>query len=394
MNTQSTPTQRHYDLDWLRVIAILTIFFYHSTRFFNLGDWHVKNLLRYNSVEIVQGFAESWMMPLIFVISGASIYFAMNKGGAGRYVKDKLLRLGVPLLVGAFTHASLQVYLEKLTHGQFFGSYFEFLPHYFDGIYLDIGSQGNFAFAGLHLWYLLVLLVYALAFYPLFRWLKGGGRKVLGLLGDLLSLPGVIYLLAVPTALFLDFAEQSPGGDVSPGGWPLLAYIPFLLGGFVIFSHQRLQARLQQMSWVSLALILVFSGIYFYLRILPEYAGTYDDLNGPLFAFMSWSMILTAIGFAARYLTFTNPTLKYANEAVLPFYILHQTVLLVIGYFVVQWHIPAFAKWLIIASLSFATIMVLYELLVRRINILRFLFGMKVLPKAPAAQHMMEPYRL
>jgi glucan biosynthesis protein C len=391
MTTQLTAAQRRYDLDWLRVFAILTIFLYHSSRFFNLGDWHVKNPVLYRSVEIVQGFAESWMMPLIFLISGASIYFAMGKAGAGRYVKDKLLRLGVPLLVGIFTHASLQVYLEKLTHGQFSGSYFKFLPHYFDGIYLDIGSQGNFAIAGMHLWYLLILLFYALAFYPLFRWLKGRGQKVLGRFSDFLSLPGVVYLLVVPTALFLDYVEQLPGGNTAPGGWPLLAYIPFLLGGFVIVSHQRLQARLQQMRWVSLVLGLVFSGIYFYLRTIPQYASLYDDLNGPLFCFMSWSLILAALGIAGRYLTFTNPFLKYANEAVLPFYIMHQTVLLIIGYFVVQWQVPDFAKWVIIASTSFAIIMVLYEFLVRRVNVLRFLFGMKTLSKSPATWPHLEP---
>jgi peptidoglycan/LPS O-acetylase OafA/YrhL len=391
MTTQLTSSRRRYDLDWLRVFAILTIFLYHSSRFFNLGDWHVKNPVLYRSVENILVFAESWMMPLIFVISGASIYFAMSKGGAGRYVKDKLLRLGVPLLVAIFTHASLQVYLEKLTHGQFSGSYFDFLPHYFDGIYLDIGSQGNFAIFGMHLWYLLVLLIYSVAFYPLFRWLKGHGQKVLGRFGDFLSLPGVIYLLIVPTALFLDYVEQLPGGDTTPGGWHLLAYIPFLLGGFVIVSHQRLQARLQQMRWVSLAIWIAFSLVYYYLRVDPQYASLYDDLNGPLFCFMSWSLILAALGIAGRYLTFTNPFLKYANEAVLPFYILHQTVLLIIGYFVVQWQVPDFTKWVIIASTSFAIIMILYEFMVRRINVLRFLFGMKTLSKSPVTQPHLEP---
>ncbi len=386
MKSKSISSPRRYDLDWLRVFAILTVFVYHSTRFFNLGDWHVKNPVLYRSLDIMQGFAESWMMPLIFFISGASIYLAMSKGGAGKYIKDKLLRLGVPLLVGIFTHASLQVYLEKLTHGTFSGSYFEFLPHYFDGIYLDIGSQGNLAVAGMHLWYLLVLLVYALAFYPLFRWLRGRGTTVLEKIGDFLSLPGVIYLLSIPTFLFLELTENMPGGDISPGGWPLLAYIPFLLGGFVIISHPRLQARLLQMRWVSLAIGLVFSGIYFYLRTPMQYAGLYDDLNGPLFCFMSWSLLLAALGIADRYLNFTNSSLRYANEAVLPFYILHQTVLLGIGYFVVQWQIPSFARWLIIASTSFAAIMLIYEFLIRRNHVLRFLFGMKVYPKKVPAE--------
>ncbi len=380
-------SQRRYDLDWLRVLAILTVFVYHSTRFFNLGDWHVKNPVVYRSVEILQGFAESWMMPVIFLISGASIFFAMGKGGSGKYFKDKLLRLGVPLLVGVFTHASLQVYLERRAHNQFFGSYFEFLPQYFNGIYLDVGSQGNFAFAGMHLWYLLVLLIYAMAFYPLFYWLKGHGRVMLSKFGDFLALPGVVYLLAVPTFLFLDYIESTPLGDIGPGGWPLPAYIPFLLAGFVIFSHQRLQARIQQLRWVSLAIGLAFSAMYLYLDIrstLPQYAGLLDDLNGPLYCLMSWGWILAFTGFACLHLNYTTPSLRYSNEAVLPFYILHQTVLLSVGYFVLQWQIPDLLKWLVIISISFAIIMGLYEYLVRRNNLLRILFGMKALAKPSA----------
>jgi hypothetical protein len=100
----------------------------------------------------------------------------------------------------------------------------------------------------------------------------------------------------------------------------------------------------------------------------------HDDL-------MAWFFNLTVFGFGMKHLTFSKPFLKYANEAVLPFYILHQTVLLCVGYFVVQWAIPSLLKWLIIVPLSFAIIMGLYEL-VRRNNILRFLFGMKLIKQA------------
>jgi peptidoglycan/LPS O-acetylase OafA/YrhL len=43
-------TQRRYDLDWLRVFAILAVFFYHSARFFDLGGWHIKNAVTYSWV--------------------------------------------------------------------------------------------------------------------------------------------------------------------------------------------------------------------------------------------------------------------------------------------------------------------------------------------------------
>jgi len=82
MNAKSNPIQRRYDLDWLRVLAILSVFVYHSTRFFNLGDWHVKNITTYVWVEVWNSFALLWLMPVIFVISGASLFYAMNKAAS------------------------------------------------------------------------------------------------------------------------------------------------------------------------------------------------------------------------------------------------------------------------------------------------------------------------
>jgi hypothetical protein len=92
-----------------------------------------------------------------------------------------------------------------------------------------------------------------------------------------------------------------------------------------------------------------------------------------------WFMILTFLGFARQYLSFSSPFLGYANRAVLPFYILHQPVLLCVGFFVVQWQIPDLLKYLAIAIPAFILLLGLYEFLVRRFNPLRLLFGMKVL---------------
>ena len=223
-------TVRVHYLDWLRVLAILTVFVYHSTRFFNLEDWHVKNPTQYPSVEVWNTFAGTWMMPLIFVISGASLFFAIGKGGFGKFVKDKVLRLLVPLLVGALTHASLQAYLYDITHGQFSGNYFQFLPQYY---HLD-----RIAWEGMHLWYLKYLFLFSIILYPLMRWLKGGGRSVLTNLDGLLARTGVVYILALPIMLLFLLPSEAPLMDTN-GGWPYLMYLFFLLWGFVIVSDDR-----------------------------------------------------------------------------------------------------------------------------------------------------------
>ena len=92
---------------------------------------------------------------------------------------------------------------------------------------------------------------------------------------------------------------------------------------------------------------------------------------------VSWCWVLGLLGTGARLLNFKKKFLDYASEAVLPFYILHQTVIVIIGYFVVQWNAGIGLKYLVIASSSFLAIVAIYELLIKRLPWLRFLFGMR-----------------
>ena len=179
-----TTSSRRYDLDWLRVFAILAVFAFHSGRFFDRMPWHVKSTSVYSGVEAWNMFMLSWLMPLIFVISGASLFHAVGKGTAVGFIRDKVLRLLVPFIVGMFTHVAYCVYLERISHNQFVGSFIAFYPHYFDGMY---GFGGNFAWMGLHLWYLQMLFVFTLVCFPLFRLLKGSCRSFLSRLGDSLA---------------------------------------------------------------------------------------------------------------------------------------------------------------------------------------------------------------
>ena len=377
---EKKASTRLYYLDWLRVLAILTVFVYHTTRLFNLEDWKVKIPTWYPGVEVWNRFATTWMLPLIFVISGASLFYAVGKGGAGKFIKDKALRLLVPGVVCDLTHASLQAYLYRLTHGEFSGSFFQYLPNYF----LD-----DFDWQGAHLWYLLALFLFSLILYPLMRWLKGRGQGVLTQVGDFLALPGAVYALALPTILLSLVCDPAKPVTELYGGWPLVIYLWFTLAGFVIASHDRLQASIQRLRWPSLPMALVLIGLGIWLvglRELPPFGTPRFEWGFGLRGLSSWCFIVAILGFGRKHLNFSTPFLSYANEAVLPFYILHQTVILSVGYFVVQWAIPDLLRWVIVLVVSFPIIMAVYEFLVRRYNVMRFLFGMKPLPKAPAAQ--------
>ena len=95
-------------------------------------------------------------------------------------------------------------------------------------------------------------------------------------------------------------------------------------------------------------------------------------------SFNSWFWLVTLLGFGSRFLNFNNGILKYAREAVLPFYILHQTVIVVIGFYIADWEARVAVKYLTLSTLSFIVIIAAYDLLIKRVKALRFLFGMKV----------------
>src|SRR3990170_4694321 len=241
--------QRRYDLDWLRVLAILAIFVFHCTRFFDTDDWSIKNATTYLPVQIWLEFATSWGMPLILLISGASAFLALEKLRPGKYVKGLFLRLFLPLMVGMFTHVALQVYLENLHKVKFSGSFFAFYKHYFDGMY---GFGGNFAWMGLHLWYLELLFIVSLICLPFFLLLTRTsiGRRVLQGMGDLLANPAAILLLALPAILLILNLDEETWGNQSMGGWSVVIYPLFFIAGFVILANQRLQKSIVRMRWM------------------------------------------------------------------------------------------------------------------------------------------------
>ncbi len=321
-------------------------------------------------------------MPLFFIISGASLFYAIAKSGRwSRFYVDKFMRLMIPVLVAAVTHSALQVYLERLSHGQFSGSFFSFLPEYFNGVYLAIGMPGNFAFHGMHLWYLLFLFLYSLICYHLFIWLKGNGRDMLNRIMSGFTIPGLMYVGFTLPLIMMKALIPGAVLETGNGGWGFVQYIWFLIAGFMIVSSDRLQQHIKNQRWTSLLLGVVLMTVYLYLLFSPPRvvfpALIADWIYALLNYFSAWSWLLAILGFGMRFLAFDRPLLRYANEAVLPFFILHQTVLLFVGYFVMSWEIHDALKWVIVFIGSFMIIILLYVLLVRKFELLRFLFGMK-----------------
>jgi len=385
--------QRRYDIDWLRVAAMLIIFFFHNARFFDFMDWHLKNLDRSMGFQAFVGFLSQWLMPIFFLLSGVGSWFALGSRNSGQYLLDRVKRLLVPYyLIGFFILIPPQYYWEQVTHGRFSGGFFQFIPHYFHfpfdpqfmGFYLGFRPLFLSYWSG-HLWFLHYLFILSLVSLPLLIYLKSeAGRNLIARLGGLSHRRGGIFLFAVPIAI-AQMALRAAFPQYL--GWADFAYwLIFFLIGYILPADERLTQAIKQNGWVSLVIGLLATELLFYLVFRrgyfdawerhPSYTAGYLGYQA-LRSVNTWCWIAFLLAMGTRFLNFNNKVLAYCNEAVLPFYILHQTMILVIGFFVIQWRLGIMLKYLIISTSSLVLIMAIYQLLIRRFEVIRFLFDMK-----------------
>ncbi|WP_421383480.1 acyltransferase family protein [Bacillus salacetis] len=355
---------RRYDLDWIKVLATMFVFLYHCSMFFNPFEWHVKN----NEVDSTAILTFSlligtWIMPIFFVISGVSSNYSLQKRSAGTYLKERFIRLGIPLLFGIVLLSPPQVYIERVSNGQFMGSFLDFVPQMYEGVYLEIGGSGNFAFVGLHLWYLLVLILFSVLTVFLFK----RTRAFMNMTWIHLLL---IHAAAIAAAVFAD--------TVQLGGWDLVVYLVLFLIGYYIFSSEQLLPLLKRTIWGNLSLggLALVSYTIWFVMDYPDKGSAEFILFQSLAVISTLNIILSFYYIANNYLSFTNGLLRYTSEASLPFYILHQPVIVMTGFFIkdLNWPIPVKAFFLVFVS--FAVISAVYHFVFRRFRLLRVLVGL------------------
>ncbi len=377
---------RRYDLDWLRIIVFGLLIFYHVGMFFVPWEWHIANNVEYEWLTWPMRALNRWRLPILFMISGMGTYYAFSKRSATQYRKERLLRLGIPLLVGMLLVVPPQIYIERLVNGQFTGSYGEFyLTQAFRG---GTYPTGNLSWH--HLWFLPYLLVYALVLAPVFAYLKQHPEAPFLQWVKRLIQPkfGLNYFALPLLGVGASLAPFFPVTHALVGDWyTLLRYLILFFYGFLFVALgddlwqavDRLKRPALYISLVSFAaemLIIIYGG-----KGTSAYIGA-----GILQLIFRWSVIIAIIGYAAKYLNKRSSAHHYLNEAVYPFYIFHQTITIILGYWVMGWEASFIVKFVLMSLGTLLGSWILFEI-TRRINIVRPLFGMKGTFNSHAQSH-------
>jgi glucans biosynthesis protein C len=372
-------SERRYDLDWLRVIAILLLLFFHSgMAFVAEWGWHLKNSETSSIFQEWMYFLSRWRMALLFFISGAGTWFVLHRATAGEYVVRRFQRLLIPLVFGIFVVVPPQIYMERLAQGVPFTSYWQFYPRVFD---FQPYPQGNTSWH--HLWFVAYLFLYSLLGLPIFLFFRSPrGRAVVEKIGNHLSAP-LIYAFGLPPALvYASLIVKFRGPQNLVDDWAMFTYyfIYFVLG-CLFTMDRRFSDLLEVRRQTTLRLGTLAYLTICYVRWNDREPAWGYNLPNLLFltlvSFNAWFWVLTLLGYGKRYLNRNSPLLSYANEAVYPFYIIHQTIIVIIVFYVVKTKDTILLKFLFTVAASFLLTMAIYHFVVRPVPILRLCFGLK-----------------
>jgi peptidoglycan/LPS O-acetylase OafA/YrhL len=366
---------RRWDIDWLRIVVVLMLVPYHTARIFDYEPFFIKNnqlteALTYWFVRVGDAFA----MELLFLLAGASTWFALRRRSGGRYTIERFQRLLIPFIFGLFVLAPPNAYFALRNHTNYQGSFIEFYPNFFQvspAGFLDF--TGGFTIA--HLWFILFLFIFSLLALPLFLYLKGkSGLRAIKFLAGFLSRSGAIFLLVIPLFLTEWLIDLTSNLILF-----IFFYFIFFIYGYILIADERFDEPIDRYKRVALILGPV---LYIVLGVLPDTIK--PDWFGLIYyrSIFPWLAIIAALGYAKKYLNappkrkLSAAFLMYFGEASYPFYLLHQTVLVAIGFYVVLWSTVIPVKYITIAFITYIATIFIYEFVVRRTNVTRFLFGM------------------
>jgi len=380
-------------LDWLRVLIVLTLIPYHTATMLIYGNspgW-INNSI---SSPVALAFCQilnQFQMPLLFTVAGAATWFSLGSRTGKQYFVERVRRLFVPIVFGMLVINVPIYYLSTMFHNQisqYNNSFFIWYQTYLRTMLFP--WQKNWS-PGI-LWFIWYLFIYSIVLLPLLLLLrKHVNNNVWMKIGEFFKKYGMLLLLAIIPILVQLFPPPNFYSN-----FQFSYFVFFFIFGFLIYSSEQMQRCIDKTGIFALVvgavcIILVMLLIFpnpsssvlqsIYWHPLGNKQGTIGyTLYLILRGISCWFSIIGLMFLARRLVDFSNRFLRYISEAVLPFYLIHATFIITIGYYVIPLNIDVLAKFAIIVMSSLMLTLAAFEVL-KRFNITRFLIGMRIKQK-------------
>ena len=376
---------RRYDLDWLRIVAFGLLILYHTGMFYVSWDWHVKSVHAGTQAEWLMRLLNPWRLALLFFISGLALRFAADKLGPLTLSRERIVRLGLPIVFGMAVIIAPQSWLELVEMGEFDGSLLAFWP-----AYLDFGSDFSVTTPTWnHLWYIVYLLIYTLILAPLARpvsqFMSTVGRTWSRFVFS--GRFGVAAILLLPMLPFFAYRilldPHFPTTHALVNDWTNHAHsFTILLIGFVLAKDPAFWSAVRRATvWAGMSALVLGIGLTLIWNhwdaVATSDAWAVWPAHLARIAY-AWLAILTLLGLSQRWLNRPSRVLTYMTEAIFPWYILHQTLTILAGFWLTRQELPVALEASLVILATFGGCALLHECVIRRNTLLRPLFGLKL----------------
>jgi glucan biosynthesis protein C len=363
---------RKYFLDWLRVLAFGALIFFHVGMLYVSWRYNLKSPRLYPAIEPLMNALSAWRLALLFLISGVASRFLIDKLGPGAFARDRLRRLLPVILTGMFVVIPPQTYVVLVRRG---GLHMDFATfwwtQYLRADQTLVRPLGMTMPTWDHLWFLVYLLIYALAaagvIWAVRRLGARGGPPV----------SSWVLIFAPPiwmAATNLLILTKAPITDALVNDWGgHLKWAGLFVTGLLAARQDRFWALLEAHRGKALAIAAV---------LLAIQSRVNDPAWSVVSALYAWAAICALCGFARAALNWPSALLSHLNEAVLPIYVLHQPILLVAAFWLFPLRLPVPCEILLLAGVTGVGSFAIYEAAIRPFAVSRLLFGLK--PKTPA----------
>ena len=367
-------TDRVHHLDWLKVLIVYGIVAYHVSLVFAYGPWLVSNAQRSVILSVFAAFCFPWGIPAMFLISGADAWFGLRSHSVSEFVRKRFLRLVVPFALGLVVLSPFQRFITTRRPPWDFSSLPAFYLDFYRGLHFDWSLQivGQY---WLHLWFLGYLFVISIVCAPLLAWLHGAqGRGLSARLADLARRGGVfafaVPLLVSQLVLRPIFPAYQDWADVA-------TYTIVFVWGAVVFSDRAFEQVVKAQIGAILAVAVASSIAVGLTTYLPLHDVRWLGLaQAAAWSVYVWAALHAVLYIGMRWFDFGGRAVSYLQESVLPVYVVHHPIVLVVASLVVTLALGPWAKFALILTIVLALTLAIYELGIRRWRITRALFGL------------------
>jgi Acyltransferase family len=391
--------ERRTDLDWTRIGAFGLLIFYHVGMLYVSWGFHIKSAHRVTALEPLMLVLNPWRLALLFLVSGAATRFMLLKYRIGPLLRARSARLLIPLIFGMLVIVPPQAYDQIAESLGYPAGFLDFYTRHYFALGPQFCRPGPCILLPTwnHLWFVAYLWVYTMALGVVVVAAPGLVGWIERRLASVLS--GVLLLIA-PSVAFavyrLALLPRFPSTHALFGDWYNHAvYATVFLVGFLLARVDAFWDAIESQRRRALSLAAALFLSFLVMRWTSGSAAPPSLLlklyGGVAYGCYQWLCIVAVLGFARCWLTADSAVRRYLTDAIFPYYIVHQTAIIMIAHNLQGRGLPAWLEAGIVIAGTIATCMLTYEI-VRRMVILRPLFGLRpaasepALPVRPVAQ--------